>query len=152
MTDTRAGATVTVADVPPSVVMSDHAHPRPELDVLEHFGDAPDEPNPLPGRRGLMVTSAGFLAGAVLGCVGFVSGLLWAVGHEPDLGYDNLAVELLIKITYAVLVGAAVASVLVALGLVAAGFLWIRHRTGRSNSVRRLVAAVRRRFTRVARH
>lgn len=97
------------------------------FDVLGQFEEV-EEDNPIPGRRGILLTSVGFLGGAILGSVGFVSGALWGAAHEPDLDYGNLAAEVAIKVAYAALWGALVAAVLVALALVVVGWFWIKGR------------------------
>lgn len=105
-------------------------HPNREagpLDVLGQFDEVPDD-NPIPGRRGILLTSVGLLGLTVLGSVGFVSGALWGAAHEPDLGYTNLAAEIAIKITYAALWGALVAATLVALAFAGVGWVWIKAR------------------------
>ncbi|MEO7070401.1 MAG: hypothetical protein ABI131_07915 [Nostocoides sp.] len=97
------------------------------LDVLGQFSEVPED-NPIPGRRGILLTSVGFVGLAVLGSVGFVSGAVWGSAHEPDLDYGNLAAEIAIKIGYAALWGALVAAVFVALALAVVGWFWIKAR------------------------
>ncbi len=97
------------------------------LDVLGQFAQV-DEDNPIPGRRGILLTSVGFLVLVVLGSVGFVGGALWGAAHEPDLDYGNLAAEIAIKVGYAALWGVLVAAALVAVVLLAVGTVWIKGR------------------------
>ena len=97
-------------------------------EFLAAWGQEPAEESGLPTARAMILTSASVTMVAVLGCIAFVSGALWASLHEPDLDYSNIAGEIGVKIGYALFVGALTAAVVVALATAVAGFFVLRHR------------------------
>lgn len=97
-------------------------------EFLAAWAQEPAEESGLPTARAMILTSASVTMVAVLGCIAFVSGALWASLHEPDLDYSNIAGEIGIKVAYAVFVGALTAAVVVALATAVAGFFVLRHR------------------------
>ncbi len=95
---------------------------------LDGWDQEPEDDPGLPSARAMILTSASVTMVAVLGCIAFVSGALWASLHEPDLDYTNVAAEIAVKVAYALFVGALTAAVVVALATAVGGFFVLRHR------------------------
>jgi hypothetical protein len=97
-------------------------------EFLDGWAQEPAEDSGLPTARAMILTSASVTMVAVLGCIAFVSGALWASLHEPDLDYTNIAGEIGIKVGFALFVGALTAAAVSALATAVAGFFVLRHR------------------------
>lgn len=95
---------------------------------LDEWDAETGEDSGLPSARAMILTSASVTMVAVLGCIAFVAGALWASLHEPDLDYTNIVGEIAIKIGYALFFGALAAAIVVALATAVAGFFVLRHR------------------------
>lgn len=107
---------------------------RPEqepTDVFETFAERVETGAERPAEAlptaGSVARSAGVaLALGVLASVAFVLGFWTATQHEPDLAYDHIVWEGVIKVGWAALWGALAAAAVLALALVAVGWPWIR--------------------------
>ena len=108
----------------------------PMPDVFETFADRVDEAEE--GGPGLDVTQvakgAGLSVGLmILGALGFVLGAWVGSQHEPDLAYDHLVWEGVIKVGFAALCGLLAAAIVLALAALAIGIPWVqRQRSARS--------------------
>ncbi|WP_156969765.1 hypothetical protein [Knoellia subterranea] len=101
----------------------------PMPDVFETFAhrvdeeDAPGEPI----RTTQMAKGAGISLGLmVLTAVAFVLGFWTGTQNEPDLAYDHLVWEGIIKVGFAALCGLLAAAAILALATLAIGIPWVR--------------------------
>ena len=103
-------------------------------DVFETFShrvDEPDEdPTPLDATR--VARGAGISLGLmVLTGLAFVLGFWTGTRNEPDLAYDHLVWEAVIKVGFAALCGILAAAAVLALATLAIGIPWVRRQRER---------------------
>ena len=108
--------------------------PRPRRtgplpDVFETFAhrvdEAPEVPEPVDAVR--VAKGAGISLGLmVLAGLAFVLGFWTGTQNEPDLAYDHLVWEAVIKVGFAALCGLLAAAVVLALATLAIGIPWVR--------------------------
>jgi len=102
----------------------------PMPDVFETFAhrvDEADHPGDPSFDRVRVAKGAGVSLGLmVAAAVAFVRGLWWGAAHEPDLAYDHLVWEGVIKVGFAALCGLLAAAVLLAVAVLAIGLPWVR--------------------------
>lgn len=103
-------------------------------DVFETFAhrvDEVEESGP-PIEVGRVAKGAGLSLGLmVLAALGFVLGFWTGSQNEPDLAYNHLVWEGIIKIGFAVLCGLLAAAVVLALAALAIGVPWVQRQRGR---------------------
>ncbi|KRE42527.1 hypothetical protein ASG74_08960 [Knoellia sp. Soil729] len=103
-------------------------------DVFETFAHRVDEVEasgpPIEASR--VAKGAGLSLGLmVLAALGFVLGFWTGSQNEPDLAYNHLVWEGIIKIGFAVLCGLLAAAVVLALAALAIGVPWVQRQRGR---------------------
>ncbi|WP_146132988.1 hypothetical protein [Knoellia remsis] len=110
----------------------------PMPDVFETFAHRVDEhgddPQADPTRvdPGQIAKGAGVSLGLmVLAGVGFVLGFWTGTQNEPDLAYDNIVWEGVIKVGFAALCGLLAAAALLALAALAIGIPWAQRQRQR---------------------
>lgn len=103
-------------------------------DVFETFAHRVDEEEhaEIPLKAGRVATSAGVSLGLmVLTALAFVLGFWTGTQNEPDLAYDHLVWEGIIKVGFAVLCGLLAAAVALALAMLAIGIPWVQRQRER---------------------
>lgn len=107
----------------------------PPPDVFETFAhrvDETDEPGG-PIAPGQVAKGAGLSLGLmVLAMFGFVLGFWTGTQNEPDLAYDHLVWEGIIKVGFAVVCGLLAAGFILALATLAVGIPWVQRQRERS--------------------
>lgn len=103
-------------------------------DVFETFAHRVDQDDeagePIDATQ--MAKGAGISLGLmVLAALGFVLGFLTGTQNEPDLAYDHLIWEGIIKVGFAALCGLLAAAVTLALAMLAIGLPWVRRQRER---------------------
>jgi len=103
-------------------------------DVFETFAHRVDEEEhaEVPLDAGRVARSAGVSLGLmVLTALAFVLGFWTGTQNEPDLAYDHLVWEGIIKVGFAVLCGLLTAAVALALAMLAIGIPWVQRQRER---------------------
>lgn len=103
-------------------------------DVFETFAHRVDEEGHATGpiEVGQVAKGAGVSLGLmVLTGVAFVLGFWTGTQNEPDLAYDHLVWEGIIKVGFAVVCGLLAAAVVLALAMVAIGVPWVQRQRER---------------------
>ena len=103
-------------------------------DVFSTFAHRVDEEDQadLPLAAGQVARSAGVSLGLmVLTALAFVLGFWTGTQNEPDLAYDHLVWEGIIKVGFAVLCGLLAAAVVLAMAMVAIGVPWVQRQRAR---------------------
>lgn len=108
---------------------------EPMPDVFETFAHRVDEAQesgePIDATQ--VAKGAGLSLGLmVLAALGFVLGFWLGTQNEPDLAYDHLVWEGIIKVGFAVLCGLLAAAVVLALATLAVGLPWVRRQRQRT--------------------
>ncbi|MFC7487087.1 hypothetical protein ACOCJ7_00915 [Knoellia sp. CPCC 206453] len=109
---------------------------EPMPDVFETFAhrvDECDEPSgPIDAAQ--VAKGAGLSLGLmVLAAFGFVLGFWTGTQNEPDLAYDHLVWEGVIKVGFAALCGVLAAAVVLALAALAIGVPWVQRQRNRGH-------------------
>ncbi|WP_353952312.1 hypothetical protein V6K52_02385 [Knoellia sp. S7-12] len=106
---------------------------EPLPDVFETFAHRVDEDEsgtPIDATQ--VAKGAGLSLGLmILTTLGFVLGFWTGTQNEPDLAYDHLIWEGIIKIGFAVLCGLLAAAVVLALATLAIGLPWVQRQRNR---------------------
>ena len=109
----------------------------PMPDVFETFAHRVDEAGEsedtrLPVVAGQVAKGAGVSLGLmVLTALAFVLGFWTGTQNEPDLAYDHLVWEGIIKVGFAALCGLLAAAVVLALAMLAIGVPWVQRQRER---------------------
>lgn len=122
-------------------VMPKRRRSEPMPDVFETFahrvdegdrGDGGDQPSrPIDATQ--VAKGAGLSLGLmILAALGFVLGFWTGTQNEPDLAYDHLVWEGIIKVGFAALCGALAAAVVLALATLAIGVPWVQRQRQRN--------------------
>lgn len=114
--------------------MPKRARTGPVPDVFETFAHRVDEEEHASGplEVGQVARGAGVSLGLmVLTAVAFVLGFWTGTQNEPDLAYDHLVWEGIIKVGFALLCGLLAAAVVLALATVAIGVPWVKRQRER---------------------
>ena len=103
-------------------------------DVFETFAhrvDEVEEQGDPVGARGVAKGAGLSLGLMVLAALGFVLGFWTGSQNEPDLTYNHLVWEGVIKVGFAVLCGLLAAAVVLALAALAIGVPWVQRQRSR---------------------
>ena len=107
----------------------------PMPDVVETFAHRVDEAHEQDDtsvNRTAVAKGAGISLGLMVAtALAFVLGFWWGAAHEPDLAYDHLVWEGVIKVGFAALCGALAAAALLAIAVLAIGLPWVRRQRER---------------------
>lgn len=106
----------------------------PMPDVFETFAHRVDEDHEAgaPIDAGQVAKGAGISLGLmILAGLGFVLGFWTGTQNEPDLVYNHLVWEGIIKVGFAVLCGLLAAAVVLALAMLAIGIPWVQRQRNR---------------------
>lgn len=106
----------------------------PMPDVFETFAHRVDEDHEGTDSidTGQVAKGAGISLGLmILTAVAFVLGFLAGTQNEPDLAYDHLVWEGVIKVGFAALCGLLAAAAVLALAMLAIGIPWVQRQRNR---------------------
>ena len=109
--------------------MPKRARTGPMPDVFETFAHRVDEEDQAAGpiEVGQVAKGAGLSLGLmVITGMAFVLGFWTGTQNEPDLAYDHLVWEGVIKVGFALLCGLLAAAVVLALAMLAIGVPWVQ--------------------------
>lgn len=114
----------------------------PAPDVFETFADQVDEDGDSAQEYALDIARVVRSAGAtlvvmVLAAVAFVLGFWWGAAHEPDLVYDQILWEGVIKVGWATLWGALASGAAVAVAALLVGVPWALRQRARERGAER---------------
>ncbi|EAQ00676.1 hypothetical protein JNB_10894 [Janibacter sp. HTCC2649] len=110
-------------------VMPKRRRSEPMPDVFETFAHRVDEgdESAAPIDAAQMAKGAGLSLGLmILAALGFVLGFWTGTQNEPDLAYDHLVWEGIIKVGFAALCGVLAAALVLALATLAIGVPWVQ--------------------------
>ena len=102
---------------------------EPMPDVFETFAHRvdEDEESGAPIDAAQVAKGAGVSLGLmILAALGFVLGFWTGTQNEPDLAYDHVVWEGIIKVGFAALCGVLAAAIVLALATLAIGIPWVR--------------------------